>query len=209
MAKKKYLNIVRHYESCLKKYGDTHLGVDWPRSEEVETRYKVMLEVIKDNKSKKIKLLDFGCGTSGLYEYIKKNKLNYINYSGLDLSEKFIKVSKAKFPNKKYYCLDVLTDDKKLPGFDYIVINGVFTQKRNLSFKEMLSFFKKMITKIFPKAKKGIAFNIMSKQVDWQKRGSFHLSFDLLAEFLSEKISRNFVIRHDYGLYEYTTYVYK
>src|SRR5260221_3771151 len=31
MEDKKYLAIVSHYESCLERHGDTHLGVDWPR----------------------------------------------------------------------------------------------------------------------------------------------------------------------------------
>ena len=36
----------------------------------------------------------------------------------------------------------------------------------------------------------------------------FHLPLDLLAEFLDTLLSRHFVIRNDYGLYEYTVYVY-
>ncbi len=206
---KKYLNIVRHYESCLEKYGDTHRGVDWPRTEDVDTRYRVMLEVIKEKSPRKIELLDFGCGTSGLYAYIKNKNMNNIVYSGLDISQKFIDISKAKFPRNKYYCLDVLTEDEKLTVFDYVVMNGVFTEKRDLSFDEMLSFFKNVIKHIFPKVKTAMAFNLMSKQVDWKKKESFHVPLDLLTEFLVKDISRNFIVRHDYGLYEYTTYVYR
>ena len=209
MSRKKYLNIVRHYESCLKKHGDTHLGVNWPRAKEIDLRHQVMLEVIKEKKDKKIKLLDFGCGTSALYEYIKKKKLNNIIYSGLDLSEEFIKIAKNKFPKNKYYCLDILTDYKKLPIFNYIVLSGVFTQKRDLTQKEMFAFFKKMINRVFSKAKNGIAFNLLPKQVDYEKKESFYLSFDKLANFLVKEVSRNFIIRNDYGLWEYTTYVYK
>src|ERR1700740_959445 len=44
---KKYIEIVEHYESCLAKYGDTHLGVDWPKAQDAKTRYRVMLELIR------------------------------------------------------------------------------------------------------------------------------------------------------------------
>ena len=44
MDDKKYLNIVSHYESCLERHGDTHLGLDWPRQEDADTRYRVMLD---------------------------------------------------------------------------------------------------------------------------------------------------------------------
>ena len=73
----------------------------------------------------------------------------------------------------------------------------------------MFTFFKRMIKKIFHKSNIGIAFNVMSKHVDWEREDLFHLPFDLLGNFLKTEISRHFIIRNDYGLYEYTTYIYK
>lgn len=209
MKGRKYIEIVSHYESCLEKYGDTHLGVDWPKKEDADKRYRVMLDVIKRDITGMIGLLDFGCGASHLYEYIVKHNISNLEYSGLDLSEKFINLSKRKFPHITYYCVDILDDDSNVPNFDYVVMNGVFTVKRNLSFDEMFSYFKELVGKVFAKAEKGIAFNVMSKQVDWERQDLFHLPLDLLADFLTKNVSRNFVIRNDYGLYEYTTYVYR
>jgi len=209
MNGKKYRDIVSHYESCLEKYGDSPLGVDWTKPEIVDKRYQVMLGVIKRDQPSHIRLLDFGCGASHLYEYIRKNNLSSIEYSGLDLSEKFIELSKRKFPQIAYYCVDILDENVDIPSFDYIVMNGVFTEKCSLSFDEMFDYFKKVVGKVFAKAEKGVAFNVMSKQVDWEREDLFHLPLDLLADFLTKNISRNFVIRNDYGLYEYTTYVYR
>ena len=105
--------------------------------------------------------------------------------------------------------MDILENPENVPEFDYIVMNGVFTEKRELSYNDMLDYFKKLIRAVFEKAKKGIAFNVMSKHVDWEREDLFHLSFDELGSFLKEEISRNFTIRNDYGLYEYTVYIYK
>lgn len=207
MTIKKYMSIVRHYEMCLKKFGDTHKGVDWPKKEDVDKRYEVMLDVI--NRPGEVTLLDFGCGASHLYGYILKHRLNNIKYSGLDISGLFIALSVTKYPSINYYCVDVLDSNIELPDFDYIIMNGVFTEKCNLSFDEMLSYFKEVIKQVFSKANIGIAFNAMSKQVDWERDDLFHLPLDILADFLTKNITRNFIIRNDYGLYEYTTYVYK
>jgi hypothetical protein len=216
MDHKKYLEIVSHYESCLEKYGDTHLGVDWPKKEDVDTRYRVMLEVVKADTSGRITLLDFGCGASHLYEHICQRKLHYkghgqysIDYSGLDLSPKFVHLSRAKFPSNTYYCLDILEDHTELPEFDYIVMNGVFTEKRGLSFDEMFDYFEATVTRLFTKTRRGIAFNVMSKHVEWEREDLFHVPFDVLASFLVRDISRKFAFRQDYGLFEYTTYVYR
>jgi hypothetical protein len=49
----------------------------------------------------------------------------------------------------------------------------------------------------------------MSKHVDWERDDLFHLPYDPLAAFLKAEISRHFVFRADYGLYEFTTFVYR
>lgn len=210
MQEKKYLTIVSHYEACLERHGDTHLGMDWPKEADVKTRHQVMLEVIKrDFHRQKVSLLDFGCGTAQLNEYIVGQGLNNIEYAGLDLSEKFVRLAQKKFPAQQFFCLDLLDEKVSLPSFDYIVLNGVFTEKRDLTFDEMFSYFKQLVMRVFQHAAIGMAFNVMSKHVDWEREDLFHLPFDTLAEFLRKDVSRNFVFRNDYGLYEYTTYVYR
>ena len=57
---KKYLEIVKHYESCLDKYGDSHMGVDWPRKEDMDIRYRVMVDIFKDDNSAQISLSTIG-----------------------------------------------------------------------------------------------------------------------------------------------------
>jgi cyclopropane fatty-acyl-phospholipid synthase-like methyltransferase len=209
MSERKYMGIISHYESCLQEHGDTHLGVDWPNKKDAETRYRVMLEVIRKGTSGKITLLDFGCGASHLYEYILRHKLVNIEYSGLDLSERFISLSRSKFPSITYYCLDILDEQDSLPDFDYIVMNGVFTEKRDLPFDEMFAYFKSVVSRVFAKAKIGVAFNVMSSHVDWERDDLFHLPLDTLAAFLTKRLTRDFIIRNDYRLYEYTTYLYR
>ena len=88
-------------------------------------------------------------------------------------------------------------------------MNGVFTEKRELSFEEMWLYFTELISLIYNKCNKGIAFNVMSKSVDWERDDLFHLSLDKLSGFLCKKITRNYIIRNDYGLYEYTVYLFK
>jgi len=207
MADDKYLHIVRQCEKYLGEHGDTCQGVGWPKEEDAGARYRVMLDVIRD-RSRKNTLLDLGCGCSHFLDFIKKNGITGIEYSGLDLSDKFLELSRAKYPHVTYYKADILSQDLAA-RFDYVIMNGIFTQKVDLSFDEMLGYFKKMIPKAFAICDEGVAFNVMAKQVDWERDDLFHLPLSTLAEFLAGEVSRHFVIRHDYGLYEYTVYLYK
>lgn len=206
---KRYIEIIEHYESCLAKHGDSHLGVDWPKAQDAETRYSVMLDVIRRPHTGTLRLLDFGCGASHLYEYILANGIQGIEYTGLDLSPKFVELSRKKFPKNRYICADILEEPEAVPASDYIVMNGVFTEKRGLEFGEMLAYFERTVSATFAKTARGLAFNVMSKHVDWEREDLFHLPFDTLAQFLIRELTRNFIIRNNYGLYEFTTYVYR
>jgi SAM-dependent methyltransferase len=210
MAEKKYLDIVSHYESCLERHGDTHRGVDWPKLEDAVTRYAVMLEVIRRGaEDETVSVLDFGCGAAHLYEHMLAAGVRGVAYAGLDLSEKFVELSRRKFPSNEFYCVDILDDASGVPSFDYVLMNGVFTEKRGLAFDEMLAYFERLVKAAWAKADRGLAFNVMSKHVDWEREDLFHLPFDTLAAFLTRELTRNFVFRNDYGLYEYTAYVYR
>jgi len=203
----KYHEIALHYKNCFEKHGDSPLGLDWPNETDMLKRYNVMLGLLK-NTQKSVTLLDFGCGTSGLLDYIKKSEGCNVHYSGLDINKEFIDISKKKYPLINYYCTDMLLNSSLIPNYDYIVMNGVFTVKRSLSFDEMFHFMRQVIKIVSTKTNIGFAFNVMSNHVDWEREDLFHLSFDILTEFLVKEVSRNFIIRNDYGLYEYTVYVY-
>ncbi|HEU0283311.1 MAG TPA: class I SAM-dependent methyltransferase [Gallionella sp.] len=208
MSAHHYTAIIEHYEDCLAQHGDTHLGVDWPNPRDAEKRYRVMLEVVRED-SKGLTLLDFGCGASHLYPYMLNSRYAALQYHGLDASNAFCELSRSKYPQNDYFCLDVLEAPERLGEFDYVVMNGVFTEKRELTFDEMFEYFKRVLRVVFPRVRRGLAFNVMSKAVDWERDDLFHLPADLLIAFLTKELSRHFVIRNDYGLYEYTVYVYK
>jgi SAM-dependent methyltransferase len=205
-----YLSIVAACEADLERYGDNYRGVGWTRSqEEVDRRYRVMLEVMRPGHVTPISLLDFGCGASHLYGYLLAHGPSGIDYSGLDLSQRFLELSRSKYPDIRYYEVDPLEEPGALPDFDYVVMNGVFNYRGDLSHDTMRSYLERLVSAVYAHARLGIAFNVMSTQVDWQRSDLFHLPMDTLASFLAGTLSRHFVIRHDYGLYEYTAYVYR
>ena len=199
---------MQHYEDCFARFGDTHKGADWPNDEDAEKRYRVMLDLVRES-SEGMSLLDFGCGTSRLYSALKSSRHSGLEYLGLDFSAELIEVSKKKYPHIDFICADVLAEPELMPECDYVVMNGVFTEKLNLEFQEMFEYFKQVLRVVYPKVRVGIAFNVMSKEVDWERDDLFHVPIDPLVHFLAKEVSRNFVIRNDYGLYEYTVYVYR
>ena len=202
-----YHHITDRIESYFDCEGDTPQGMAWPNVPDAVRRYNVMLDVIRDT-SRPVRLLDFGCGTGHLYEHLKRRHDLQIDYHGIDLSSRFVAAAQEKHPTVQFDQADVLKHPQILGTYDYVVINGVFTAKWDVSFDTMLQFLQQTIKLLFTRCTGGIAFNTMSKHVDWERHDLFHLPLETLTTFLCRDVSRHFVIRNDYGLYEYTTYVF-
>lgn len=199
--------LVREMEGNL-RHGDNYRGVGWTRSQATaDTRYGVMLDLLRGSEPATV--LDLGCGAAHLYEYLLARGAPHVRYSGLDLSPAYLALCRSKHPHVTFFECDVLSDSCAVPVHDYVLMNGIFNYKGRFSFDEMWDYCRKMLLKANGLAVKGFAFNAMSKHVDWERDDLFHLPLDTVAEFLHRNVSRFFTVRHDYGLYEYTVYVYK
>lgn len=203
-----YRTIIEHYEACLDRHGDSHLGVDWPNVRDAETRYRVMLDVMGQDRGPDT-LLDFGCGAGHMLEFMRCNGWDAIDYRGLDASAKFVDLCRRKFPGAVFHCRDILDGTGSIEPCDYVVMNGVLTERCGVSEAAMLAYMEALLAAAWPLARKGMAFNVMSAHVDWRRDDLFHVPFDTMAELVKRRLSRHFRFRQDYGLYEYTTYVYR
>ncbi len=210
---KTQLKLAMYYRTCLQEHGDTATGMDWPDQEQNQKRFALMTELFQDDlrgRNDPIRLLDFACGTSHYFEYLRERGLAArVRYSGIDINPDAIAMSREKFPGNTYACMDVLEGTDGIGEHDYVVINGLFTQKRAMTDAQMRQFLLNILTKLYPHFSRGLAFNAMSGQVDYRKDGAFHLDLNWIAEVLVAKFSRNFVVRHDYGLYENTIFLLK
>ena len=158
-----------------------------------------------------VTLLDFGCGLAHLLDYIDREpRYRHVQYTGLDLSPKYLQAAKARRPDGVVSAARRRSQsDEDLPEFDYVIMNGVFNFRGQIAEDSMLEYWQRLTSVAFKHCRRGLAFNVMSTLVDWERDDLFHLSFDAMARHVGRALSRHFVIRHDYGAYEYTTYVYR
>ncbi|WP_264534768.1 peptide chain release factor N(5)-glutamine methyltransferase [Flavobacterium sp. N1736] len=127
--------------------GKTHFcGMDFevnenvliPRPETEELVEWIINENKKDNKTKKIKILDIGTGSGCIAISLAKNLLNAEVY-GIDISKKAIETAKKNAINNNvdvtFMYLDILETDVLTCGFDIIVSNPPYV--RNLEKEEI------------------------------------------------------------------------
>jgi SAM-dependent methyltransferase len=197
-------------EEDLATHGDTFRGVGYTKSpEEATERYALMLEVVRETDTP-VTILDLGCGLGHMLDFIEESSLfQHLRYVGLDISTRYLAAAKARHPQHEFLLMDVLSDDTALPVFDYVILNGVFNYRGPIAQSRMVEYWEQLTSIAYRHCRHGIAFNVMSKLVDWEREELFHLPFDVMAGFVWKHLSRHFVIRHDYQAFEYTTYVYR
>ena len=198
-----------HYESCFLEHGRTPQGVDWPNAEDLATRFEVMLGVVRPGAGR-VSLLDLGCGPGLLVDHLERTQRRAdLDYAGVDLSEPMLASARAAWPGLSFERRDILADPLPELSVDYVILNGVLTERVTAPREEMVAFAIDLLAAAFSAARIGIAFNVMSKLVDWERDDLFHWGYDEMAAALAPRLSRHMTIRADYGLREYTTYVYR
>jgi SAM-dependent methyltransferase len=201
--------IARHYEARLAEHGLTPRGVDWPNGSDLATRFGVMLGIVPDSPELPA-LLDLGCGTGFLLDYMTAMGMaDRVRYQGIDLSSAMIEAATGRWPGYDFVRQDILAAPLPDRSVDVVVMNGVLTERVSLPVDVMTELAEALVAAAFRIARIGIAFNVMSAHVDWQRDDLFHWPFDSLAAFLNRNVSRHYAFRADYGLYEYTCLVWR
>ena len=196
-----------HYEKTFSEFGASSRGVDWGKDEDVLLRYEKMLSVIRSKPAQSVSMLDVGCGYGGLLDYAVNRDIE-IYYTGIDVAKNMIAHAKLHYENGIFFEGDVLHHslDRR---FDYVVCNGVLTQKLATTIAEMDQFANALIHRMFALCEVGIAFNIMSNKVNFMAENLYYRSPVEMLSFCLDNLSSKVRIDHAYPLYEYTVYVYR
>lgn len=197
-----------HYQETFKAYGMTSKGVDWgDDTAKLELRYSKMLAVITGQTLAQPTLLDVGCGYAGLFEYAKTHGYE-LDYTGIDVAKNMIDEATLVHRNAKLIHSDIL-DPSFTNQYDYVVCNGILTQKLDVPALEMDQFAAKLIRKIFNSCKVGMAFNVMSTKVNFFSNNLYYRNPSEMLAWCMSELSPRVMLDHSYPLYEYTVYIYK
>lgn len=202
-----------HYSETFAKHGATARGVDWGRDADLALRYDKMLSVIElsteseNGNAHTVSLLDVGCGYGGLFEHARQRGIA-IDYTGIDVVPEMIEYARENITKARFACLDVF-DVAFSERFDYVVCNGILTQKLTTSIREMDVYAQEMIKRLFELCRRGVAFNLMTNKVNFMVDNLYYRSPVELLSFCFAEVTDRIKIDHSYKLYDYTVYLYR
>jgi SAM-dependent methyltransferase len=197
-----------HYTETFRRHGASSQGIDWRAEADLDLRYDKMLAVVPpDARGSRPTLLDVGCGYGGLYRHAQDRGLD-LRYTGVDVVPEMIEHAAATLPAGRFHCEDVF-DFEPEATFDFVVCNGILTQKRSASIREMDRFAQRLIRRMFELAGVGIVFNVMTSKVDYTKDNLYHRHPAELLAWCMAEVTDKVRIDHAYPLFEYSVYLYR
>jgi hypothetical protein len=151
-----------------------------------------------------------GCGYGLLHDYLTENALiDSVEYTGVDLVAPILREAQARWPDHRFDQRDVREHPYGDEAFDYCIVCGIFMVKPGNSYGDAVAFAESTLKAVWPCVKIGLAFNCMSKHVDWERDDLFHWPLDDIMRFCKREMSRHVSFRLDYGLWESATLVRK
>jgi SAM-dependent methyltransferase len=166
-----------------------------------------MLAVMARETQGSASLLDVGCGYGGLLQYAKDRGIE-LAYTGVEVVESMLAEAQVKHADATFLHGDVL----ELEGerrFDYVVCNGILTQKLDVPGLLMDDFAARLIRQLFALCRTGIAFNIMTTKVNFFSNNLYYRNPSELLAWCMSEISPHVKLDHSYPLFEYTVYLYR
>lgn len=170
-------------------------------------RYDKMLNICDSSAQNRPSLLDVGCGYGGLYQYAVSKNIE-LDYTGIDVAGNMIEWATAHITSARFIHGDIL--EHTFDGiFDYVVCNGILTQKLETPGLQMDQFAAELIRRMFSLCRTGIVFNVMTTKVNYYSNNLYYRNpAELLSWCLSE-VTPHIKLDHSYPLYEYTVYLYR
>lgn len=200
--------LAEHYSQRFSLHGPSSEGVDWgPDEARMFLRYDKMLRVADFAAGNRRSLLDVGCGYGGLQQYAIGKDID-LDYTGIDVAGNMIEWARANIPSGNFIHGDIL-DYKFDREFDYVVCNGILTQKLEAAGLEMDQFANQLIRQMFSLCTIAVAFNVMTTKVNYYSNNLYYRNPAELFSWCLGEISPHIKLDHSYPLYEYTIYLYR
>jgi SAM-dependent methyltransferase len=197
-----------YYAKCFSEHGPNPRGVDWHDGQSLALHYDKMLALIEGHEtSSRVSLLDIGCGFGGLLDHAKSKSV-VLEYTGIDIVQAMVEHGQNRHPDATFATGSVFDFNPERP-FDYVVCNGVLTEKLDVSIRAFDEFARRMIRRMFELCARGIAFNLMTTHVNFTAPNLFYKNPLETIAFCTAELSPKFRIDHSYPHFDYTVYVYR
>lgn len=198
--------VKEYFKEKFEKYGTTPQGEDWNSVESQTIRFDQLIKVI--DSSQPYSIIDYGCGYGALVDHLQSLGHTF-EYQGMDILEDVI--SSAKELHQTHRDCIFTANEQDLTPADYVVESGIFNIKLDTEFDDWTSHVLDTLNKMNRLAKKGFAFNCLTKysDIEYMRPNLYYADPCFLFDYCKINFSKDVALLHDYQLYDFTILVRK
>jgi SAM-dependent methyltransferase len=195
--------LIGRYEERLANFGIGPEALGWGKTGREEARFTAAVQIMNCHKDASV--LDIGCGFASLYDFLIKNGWEG-RYVGVDVTPGIVTQAKALHPNLDIRELDASAGMREIEPCDYVFCMGAMNERSDDLNNE--AYIRTMLETMFDKCKVAVVCDFLSPFVDFQHPIGWHTDLGWISREV-RKLTRRFVIRHDYMPFAYTVYIYR
>lgn len=198
--------VAQYYSSKLSQHGETPQGVDWNGEVSQRLRFEQLCKIIQTTNPFSIN--DLGCGYGALYDFLF-HRYESFSYSGIDVSEDMIRAAERRYQDRSR--ARFVLSNKPEEAADYSIASGIFNVRLGRSDNEWRYYLEATLDSLNRTSELGFAFNCLTSYSDVDKMRDclYYADSCVLFDLCKRRYSKNVVLLHDYGLYEFTILVRK
>lgn len=160
-----YQELLNFYRGLIRMHGgDSVHTVSYQSRSTQYVRFNVLLQNTIPNKTNKLTLLDLGCGTGDMYDYLRQNNFTNVVYTGIDIVPEMIAAAQKNYPQGNFLVKNFV--EEELGQYDIICASGslniIFDKRTN-----HLEYIKTVIKKMYDNSRLACAFNLLNQDSEW------------------------------------------
>lgn len=195
-----------YFTDRLSRYGATHRGLDWNSAENHALHHQQFLFLLRDDYEASIG--DLGCGYGDFLGYLRERGFTG-RFIGYDLNQGMIAAARqyhGQDDRATWYHSATPTTDT-----DYVIASGIFNLRGSTSDSDWESYMESVIEAMAARARKGFAFNVLTRHSDPEKRRAdlYYADPGTWLDFCARRYGRHLALLQDYGLWDFTLIVRK
>lgn len=201
----------RIFGELLKQFGDAPMATSSESAAHKLLRFSEIFSLLEPSPG--FQVHDIGMGLAGFHDFLAERLgSDSFEYSGSEILNEYVLKCRDRLPQRLFYCRNIAdrTENYILDGeaYDFVVASGVFHQMRRTPIPDWEKYIKAVLRNSFLLARKGLVFNLVSPYVDFYQPGIYYAKISKILDFVSEELSRFFIVRHNCALFEFTVAVY-
>lgn len=194
------------YRELFTKHHGTPMAVSSESAAHKRLRFTKVTDVIGNDDN--FSVHDVGMGVADLYAFmLERFAGRKFAYSGTEILKEYIDAAQKRFSGLAFYHRDI-ADAPGKDRYDYVLLSGVFHQRRESTIRQWEAFAQHIIKNSFAMCRKAVVFNFISPFVDFYQPQVYYANLPKLLNFINDELSRFFELRHSYALFEFTVFVY-